>query len=324
MGERHISFMSLQCWQCQDQPMNPSEEPQVPAPERSPGGPLRRVCGSTHLSWKRVPPTYLKHPRVLLGEKMLVYPIGPTYVCESTLTAPALTLHTTSPEASQSTRRVNRASASYFGSFCLSSANSLQPSWKAASLTAGRAGGWAWEAPRVSRTVPLPQPLPDPESTHMCYGVVHQETHTLSLLLEHTQAYTPIFKQSCCIKESKHTQTHGVCAYQSLDPELCTNTQINMSVSQVTQQHTHAHTGPCTTGTTQTNANPPLCRSVHQSLHVKLHEHHKTTHVCVQRDTITCTHGYRQACSRNLATEPHSHVPSPSESRTLCNRRDRL
>lgn len=149
---------------------------------------------------------------------------------------------TASPEASQGTHRVNRASASCFGSFCLSSANSLQPSWKAASLTAGRAGGWAWEAPRVSTTVPLSQPLPDPESTHMCYGVVHQETHTLSLLLEHTQAYTPIFKQSCCTKESKHTQIHGVCAHQCLDPELCTSTQINASVSQATQQHTHTHT----------------------------------------------------------------------------------
>lgn len=178
----------------QHQPMDPKEESQVPAPERTLAGTLRRVCGSTHLSWKRVPPAYLKHPGVLLGKRMLAYPIGPTHMCESTLTPPALTLQTASPEATQGTCRVNRASASCFGSLCLSSANSLQPSWKAASLTAGRAGGWAWEAPRGSRTVPLLQPLPDPESTHMCYRVVHQETHTLSLLLERTQAYTPIFK----------------------------------------------------------------------------------------------------------------------------------
>lgn len=59
----------------------------------------------------------------LLGERMLGFPIGPTHMCESTGTPHPS--QTASPEASQGTHRVNRASASCLGSFSLSSANSL-------------------------------------------------------------------------------------------------------------------------------------------------------------------------------------------------------
>lgn len=91
-----------------------------------------------------------------------------------------------------------------------------KPSWKAASVPAGGAGGWAWEAPRVSRTAPLPQhfqglnsfgscgPVGAPaELTHVL-GVVHQE-NTFSLSLKHTQPCTPMFKHTLPVPTKANT-----------------------------------------------------------------------------------------------------------------------
>lgn len=99
----------------------------------------------------------------------------------------------------------------------------------------GWAGGWAWEAPRVSMIVPLPQHFQGlnsfgscclvgapPELTRVCYRLVHQETHTLSLslLLEHTQPCTPIFKHTLTIPKKANTHKS---APPSTNPEgLCT------------------------------------------------------------------------------------------------------
>lgn len=215
--------MPLQGWQCQEWPTRPSEEPSWGPQEGLWFQPPLLEDGPT------LPPSSMGWGAV--GDGMLGCPTGPTLVCESTCTHS----HSSQPLpglAGEHTGLI-RASASCLAASASPAPTPSEPSWKAASLPAGGAGGWAWEAPRVSTMVPLPQHLQGlnsasscctvgapAELTHMCYGVVHQQTHTLSLLLEHTQACTLIFKQSRCPKDSKHTQTHGVCTHQFLDSEL--------------------------------------------------------------------------------------------------------
>lgn len=132
-----------------------------------------------------------------VGGESVGCPIGSTAVRESTCIPLPLPLQAASPKASQGTHRVNRGICQ----LCLAAPASLaptpyEPSWKAASLPVGGVGGWAWEAPRVSTIMPLPQHFQGlnsfgscrpvgapPELTHMCSGIVHQKTHTLSLSL---------------------------------------------------------------------------------------------------------------------------------------------
>ena len=108
-----------------------------------------------------------------------------------------------------------------------------------------------------------------PELTQMCYGVVHQEAYTLSLSCSntHARAYTPIFKQSHCTKESKHTNppclytpilrlkatrypanTHvGVLSYTTAHP--LTHTQVRVQdphAEMPTLRWADLHTSGCT------------------------------------------------------------------------------
>lgn len=135
-------------------------------------------------------------------ERMLSSPAGPIPACECTHTLPYLCVsaHTLSPtcmcvhthpllpltrppgslEASLGTHGVNPAICQ----LCLAASASpaptpYEPSWKAASLLAGGAGGWAWEAPGVSRRAPLPQHLQGLNSVSSCCPVgAPQSSHT--------------------------------------------------------------------------------------------------------------------------------------------------
>lgn len=203
-----------------------------------------------------------------------------------------------------------------------------EPSWKAASFMAGGAGGWAWEAPRVSRRVPLPQPLPAPAaqwghhlSSHTCAMGLCTRKHILFLSLScsntHAQAYTPILKQSHCTKESKHKPTgshHTNSQTQSYTltrkhpcwcPKLHTSTPTHTRVH-VQGPHAQMQTHPCA------------------DLHASNCSRSYTNTRSACGDTVTGAHTYRQARSWKLATEPHSHVLSPSESHTLWLRHERL
>lgn len=112
-----------------------------------------------------------------------------------------------SPEASLGTHGVNPAICQ----LCLAASASpaptpYEPSWKAASLLAGGAGGWAWEAPGVSRRAPLPQHLQGLNSvgsrlllssggtsgahTHVPWGCAPGSTYALSLSLSLDQTHT--------------------------------------------------------------------------------------------------------------------------------------
>lgn len=189
------------------------------AHQKSPAGVLRRVCGSILLSWKTAP---LSPQAVWAGglwgiecwDVPLVQPL-----CVNPHVLPHHS-HSSQPLpglAGEHTGLI-RASASCLAASASPAPTPSEPSWKAASLSAGGAGGWAWEAPRVSTMVPLPQHLQGlnsasscctvgapAELTHMCYGVVHQQTHTLSLLLEHTQACTLIFKHNLAVPKTANT-----------------------------------------------------------------------------------------------------------------------
>lgn len=219
--------------------MDPSEGPQVPAPERSPAGTFKTVCDSTPSpgSGPHPPPRQCglggcwgrKHRDVPLAQHVCMSPHTPLHPSRSR----------------QPLQRPARAHAGLTGHLpavlaALASPvpTPCEPSWKAASAMAGGAGGWAWEAPRVSKMEPLPQALPAPAaqcghrlSSHTSAMGLCTRKHILFLLLEHTQAYTPIFKQSHWTKESKHTQTHGACAHQFLDSALYANMQTYMLVS---------------------------------------------------------------------------------------------
>lgn len=152
----------------------------------------------------------------------------------------------------------------------------------------------------------------------MCYGAVHQETHTLSVSLAHThaQAYTPVLKQSQGTEESKHKPTGSL--------------------------HTNSRTQRCT----QTRNYPSWCPKLHSSTPTHTQVHVQEPHTQMQThpradlhasdctrsytntrsacgDTGTGAHRHRQARSWKLRAEPHSHVLSPSESHTLGVRHER-
>lgn len=211
--------MSLQVWQCQDRPSIPG-----PSPREETAGIQEGLCFHPPLLEEGPTPTPLQAVWAaaggLLGETVLGCPIGSTAACESTripLPLP-LPLKPASPKASQGTRRVNRGICQLCLAAQASSAPTpYEPSWKAASLPVGGAGGWAWEAPKVSTIVSLPQhfqgldsfgscrPVGHRLSSHTCYGVVHQKTRTVSLLLEHPQPCTPIFKHTLTVPKKANT-----------------------------------------------------------------------------------------------------------------------
>ena len=151
---------------------------------------------------------------------------SPTCICVHTQPLLPLTWPPGSPEASLGTHGVNPAICQ----LCLAASASpaptpYEPSWKAASLLAGRAGGWAWEAPGVSRSTPLPQHLQGLNSvgsccpagaplelTHTCRGVVHQEAHTpslcLSLSLSGSNTHRPARQYLNTVSLYQRKQTH--------------------------------------------------------------------------------------------------------------------
>jgi len=153
---------------------------------------------------------------------------SPTCICVHTQPLLPLTWPPGSPEASLGTHGVNPAICQ----LCLAASASpaptpYEPSWKAASLLAGRAGGWAWEAPGVSRSTPLPQHLQGLNSvgsccpagaplelTHTCRGVVHQEVHmpslslSLSLSLSGSNTHRPARQYLNTVSLYQRKQTH--------------------------------------------------------------------------------------------------------------------
>ena len=217
-----------------------------------------------------------------------VHTPSPTCVCVHTHPLLPLTWPLGSPEASLGTHGVNPAICQ----LCLAASASpaptpYEPSWKAASLLAGRAGGWAWEAPGVSRRAPLPQHLQGLNSvgsgsrlplssegtsgahTHVPWGCAPGSTYALSLSLslwiKHTQACTPIFKHGLTVPKKANTQK----ATHTHPPGLCTpllrlratheHTQTHSSVLRYTTACSLTHTAPCPPGATYTEASPPLC-----------------------------------------------------------------
>lgn len=90
-----------------------------------------------------------------------------------------------------------------------------EPSWKAVSFMPGGAGGWAWEAPRVSRMVPLLQPLPAPAaqwghhlSSHTCAMGLCTRKHILSLSLAQTYTQRPTHQYLNSLTVPKKANTH--------------------------------------------------------------------------------------------------------------------
>lgn len=210
-------------------------------PQRGDSGILRRVCGSTHPSWKKAPPSPpCKHyggRGVLLGE--MGCPISSTAVCESTCIPLAPPTAACLSEDQPVPHRVNRGLCQP----CLAALGSpaptpYEPSWKAASLPIGWAGGWAWEAPRVSMIVPLPQHFQGlnsfgscclvgapPELSRVCCRLGHQETHTLTLSLSCLNTHSLVHqylntlslyqRKQTHINQHHYPQTQRVCAHPS-------------------------------------------------------------------------------------------------------------
>ena len=210
---------------------------------------------------------------------MLSCPAGPIPACEYTHTLPYLCVsaHTLSPtctcvhihpllpltqlpgslEASLGTHGVNPAICQ----LCLAASASpaptpYEPSWKAASLLAGGAGGWAWEAPGVSRRAALPQhlqglnsvgsccPVGAPlELTHTCAVGLCTRKHIRPLSLSGSNTHRPAHQYLNTVSlyqrkqtpRNPHAQIHQVCVHHFSDSELHTNIHIRISVSYVAQ-----------------------------------------------------------------------------------------
>lgn len=314
-------------------PRTPQKSPrsQVPGPETSPAGILRRVCGSTHL-WKEGPilPPKQCGLGVCWGRECWDVPWA-QYLCLSPhIPAPPsslLTLQPASPEASQGTHRVNPGICQ----LCLAASASpapapYEPSWKAASLPAGGAGGWAWEAPRVSRRAPLPQHLQGlnsvgsccpvgalPELTRTCAMGLYTREHTLplSLFLSCSNTHRPAHQYLNTVSlyqrkqthRNPHAQTHRVCVHQSL--QLHAHIQIHVSVSYVTQQHTPSHTYRSMSRKSRTHKCKPTPRQICATAPVIAHKATRTpqnySHIHVPRDKTTCARRHRQVRSRKLS-----------------------
>ena len=160
----------------------------------------------------------------------------------------------------------------------------------------------------------------------MCYGVVHQETHTPSLSFSlscsnthrpaHQYLNTVSLYQRKQTHRNPHAQTHRVCAHQFL--QLHANIQIHASVSYVTQQHTPSHTYRSMSHKSRTHKCKPTPMQICATAPVIAHEPTRTpqnySHIHVPRDTITCTRRPRQVCSWKLshrASLPCTSSPFP-------------
>ena len=149
-------------------------------------------------------------------------------------------------------------------------------------MLVGGAGGWAWEAPGVSRRAALPQhlqglnsvgsccPVGAPlELTHTCAAALCTRKHYalfLSLSGSNTQACTPIFKHSLTVP--KKANTHKPTCTNP--PGLCTP----LLRLRATHEHTHTHISVlwCTTARSLT----------HTEVHVPQESHtQRQTHPCV-------------------------------------------